>query len=261
MVGADYQAVTETAGVRITREALAMALTRYVLAAGFCDGKRVLEAGCGAGQGLGILARRAACVVGGDYDPRLIAAAGRHYRERAGLVRLDAQALPFADHSFDVVILFEAIYYIARPDRFVSEARRVLDRAGTLIVCSANPERADFNPSPFSTRYLSARELAGLMRAEGFEPQLAGAFPIDHVSMRGRTIATLRKGAIAMGLMPKTMKGKQLLKRLFMGRLVEAPTELEGDTGTVEELSPLALDQPAKAYKVIFAVGRLSVAP
>jgi hypothetical protein len=68
------------------------------------------------------------------------------------MIRLDAQAFPFAAHSFDVVILFEAIYYIARPERFVSEARPILDRAASLIV---NPERADFN-KPFSTRDLSA---------------------------------------------------------------------------------------------------------
>jgi SAM-dependent methyltransferase len=257
MAEADYRAVTETAGVGITREALAMALTRYAFAAGFCDGKRVLEVACGIGQGLGLLGRRAARVFGGDYDARLLAGARRHYRERVGLVRLDAQALPFADRSFDVVILFEAIYYIVRPERFVGEARRILDRAGTLIVCSANPERADFNPSPFSTRYLSARELAELMRAEGFATQLAGAFPIDHSSVRGRAIATLRKAAIAMGLLPKTMKGKQLLKRLFMGRLVEAPAELDADSGRVGDLIPLAPDQPATAFKVVFAVGCL----
>src|SRR5271155_3905626 len=117
MVGADYQAVTETAGVGITREALTMALTRYTFAAGFCDGERVLEVACGIGQGLGLLVQRAKCVLGGDYDPGLLVAARRHYDARVGLVRLDAEALPFIDHSFDVVILFEAIYYIARPER------------------------------------------------------------------------------------------------------------------------------------------------
>ncbi|MGH7836792.1 MAG: class I SAM-dependent methyltransferase [Candidatus Binataceae bacterium] len=258
MAATDYRAVTETAGVGITREALAMAATRYAFAAGYCDGKRVLEVACGVGQGLGLLAQRAARVVGCDYDAALITAAHRHYRDRISLVRLDAHALPFSDRSFDVVILFEAIYYLARPDRFVSEARRVLDRAGTLIVCSANPERADFNPSPFSTHYLTARELAELMRAQGFRAELAGGFPVDHASLRGRVIAGLRRGAVALGLMPRTMKGKQLLKRIFFGRLAQAPAELDGRTTGAEPLIPIAINQPAADYEVIFAVGHLN---
>jgi SAM-dependent methyltransferase len=256
---ADYQTVTETAGVRITREALAMALTRYSFAARFCDDKRVLEVGCGVGQGLGMLARRAARVVSGDYDSNLLRAGRRHYGARAELVRLDAQALPFTGRSFDVVILFEAIYYLAQPEHFVAEARRILDHGGRLIICSANPERPDFNPSPFSTRYFSARELAELMRARGFTPELAGGFPIDLSSIRGRAIARLRKAAVALGMMPKTMRGKEFLKRIFIGRLVAAPAELEQSPAPVE-LVPLTLDQVAPEFQVIFAVGCLDAA-
>jgi hypothetical protein len=49
-----------------------------------------------------------------------------------------------------------------------------------------------------------------------------------------------------------------LLKRLFLGRLVDGPAELDGDNGNEEKLTPIAIDQPAPDYQVIFAVGRLS---
>jgi SAM-dependent methyltransferase len=253
----DYQAVTETPDVGVTREALAMALTRYQFAAGWCDGKRVLEAAGGVGQGLGLLKRRAARVIGGDYSTSLITTARRHYGARIDLVRFDAQALPFGARTFDVVILYEAIYYLARPELFVAEARRILDRGGIVLVCSANPERPDFNPSPLSTRYLTARELARLLSDGGFSVELAGGFPVDQASLRGKLIAGIRRWAVAYGLMPKTMKGKQLLKRLFLGRLVPAPAELAEDAAEGEKLIPLANDQPAANFKVIFAVGKL----
>jgi protein-L-isoaspartate O-methyltransferase len=59
MSGIDYSDVTEAHGNQITREALAMMCTRYVFAARLSDGRDVLEVGCGAGQGLGVLRERA----------------------------------------------------------------------------------------------------------------------------------------------------------------------------------------------------------
>jgi len=55
----DYTTVTEMPGLKASREQLAMLYTRYAFAAKFCDGKDVLEVGCGAGQGLGYLATKA----------------------------------------------------------------------------------------------------------------------------------------------------------------------------------------------------------
>ena len=62
----DYTTVTEIPRGRVTREQLTRMCTRYYFASKFCEGKDVLEVGCGAGQGLGYLARKARRVVGGD---------------------------------------------------------------------------------------------------------------------------------------------------------------------------------------------------
>jgi 2-polyprenyl-3-methyl-5-hydroxy-6-metoxy-1,4-benzoquinol methylase len=66
----DYCTVTELPGSNATKEQLARLYHRYHFAAGFCEGKDVLEVACGAGQGLGYLARKAKSVVGGDYGRR-----------------------------------------------------------------------------------------------------------------------------------------------------------------------------------------------
>jgi SAM-dependent methyltransferase len=252
----DYQTVTETPGIRITREAESMAYTRYAFAARFCKGKSVLEAGCGVGQGLGYLARYESWVAGGDYSESLIKIAHDHYRGRVALARFDAHALPFASHSFDVVILYEAIYYLAKPGRFVGESNRVLRDGGVLVVCTVNPEWVDFNPSPMSTQYLCARELSRLLDEHGFDCSLYGAFPVDTSSLRARLVSGLKRAAVGFDLMPRTMRGKELLKRMFLGPLVPAPAEIcHGMTEYVEP-SPLAVGTCATDFKVIFAVGR-----
>jgi ubiquinone/menaquinone biosynthesis C-methylase UbiE len=72
---------------------------------------------------------------------------------------IDAHNLPFDDKSFDVVILYEAIYYLEHPERFIEEARRVLRENGTLLICTANKDWSGFNPSPYTYKYFSAPEL------------------------------------------------------------------------------------------------------
>ena len=112
----DYASVTETPSIRITREAMAMQASRYAFAASLCAGKDVLEVACGTGSGLGNFARAGATsVIGGDYTENLVVHAARHYRGRLNMLRLDAQALPFRSQSFDLIVLFEAIYYLRNP--------------------------------------------------------------------------------------------------------------------------------------------------
>src|SRR5438132_1334870 len=101
-------------------------VTRYVWAKGYCDGKDVLEVACGAGPGLRLLARVARSVTAGDYSREVLKQTDAAHGRVARLQRFDAQFLPFAAGSFDVLLLFEALYYVPAPDRFFAEAKRVL---------------------------------------------------------------------------------------------------------------------------------------
>jgi len=253
----DFKTVTESAGVRITREALAMQLSRYGFAASLCAGKEVLEVACGSGSGLGYLAGKGARrVTGGDLTEKLISDAAAHYGSRVALLRLDAHGLPFCNASFDLVVLFEAIYYLREAACFVSESARVLRPGGQLIICTANKECAGFNPSPYSTKYYSARELAGLLSACGFQPRIYAAFPAAHGGLKDRVVAMIKRAAVSTNLMPKTMKGKEPLKRFFLGPLQPAPRELSGDDAAFQP--PALLDDlsHARDYKIVYAVGQ-----
>jgi ubiquinone/menaquinone biosynthesis C-methylase UbiE len=252
----DYTDVTEAHGNQITREALDMMWTRYAFAARYCEGRDVLEVACGAGQGLGALAHRARRVVGGDYTPRLLAMARRHYGSRMPLAQLDAQAMPFRDDSFDVVVLFEALYYLPNAAAFVCEARRVLRTGGCVVACTVNCEWADFNPSPFSTTYPTAQQLRGLFESAGFEVSLYAGFTASRATPRDRVVSMLKQVAVKSGLMPKTMGGKRLLKRLFLGSLVDFPAEIADGAAVFREPIELTPGSAAGRYKVLYAVAR-----
>lgn len=252
----DYTEVTEATGTRVTQEALSMLYTRYRIAAAFCQGKDVLEVACGAGQGLGYLATKAGHVVGGDYTEGLLRMAHEYYGARIPLVQLDAHTLPFRDEIFDVVILYEAIYYLGQPDNFFSECRRVLRHHGVLLICTVNKEWVDFNPSALSTRYYAVQELEEQLGRHGFGVELYGAFPPSRKSARDLLVSLLKRLAIRFHLIPKTMKGKEALKRLFGGTLTPIPPEVTDGIANAHELTPLTSHCNVSDYKVIYAVGR-----
>jgi SAM-dependent methyltransferase len=255
-VGVDYTSVTEVPGVGASREQVARLYTRYALAASHCATKEVLEVACGAGTGLGYLGSRAARVVGGDYTESLLRIARGHYGDRIPLVRLDAQMLPFTSGAFDVVILYEALYYLKDADQFVREARRVLRASGILLLCTVNPEWPDFNPSPFSRRYFSAGDLRRLLGRHGFDVEIHVAFPAARHSARDRLVSLIKRAAVATGAMPQTMKGKQLLKRIFFGSLAPIPAEVTEGMAAAWPLVLLTAGGPAVGHKLIFATGR-----
>lgn len=254
-----FVTVTEATGCNVSREQVARMYTRYRFAAELCpQGARILETACGSGQGLGYLARNASSVSAIDIDDTLLQAARRHYAGNAKIriSKGDAHNLPFENESLDAVILYEAIYYLPEPEKFAAEAFRVLAKGGKLIICSANRELPDFNPSPFSRRYFSAGELSGLMSGAGFSGiSLYGNCLVDS-SAKGKILSLVKKTAVSMGLMPKTMRGKEWIKRVVFGGLVPLPAELKDGMAQYDKPQPLSGPGPHTRHKVIFAVGQ-----
>lgn len=256
-MGIDYSTVTEIPGNRVTQDQLERMFHRYCFAANFSEGKDLLEVACGSGQGLGYLAKRAKWVLGGDYTENLIMVAKRYYQERVPLLRLDAHFLPFRDQSFDVVLLYEAIYYLAQPEHFFDEARRVLRKEGVLLIATVNKHWSEFNPSPFSTSYFSVPELSESLEKNGFKVEMYGAFSVLPKSAKEKIVASIRKIAVALHLIPKTMKGKEFLKKVFYGKLKALKAEIEEGSWEFSPPSSLPLDVPNEEYKVIYAVARI----
>ena len=250
-----YIAVTEQPGQLASRIQLEMLAARYSWAAQQAHEKDVLEVGCGAGMGLPVLADVARSVQAGDVDADNLGAAQAVCAGHANVTlrAFHAQDLPFPDEGFDLLLLFEAIYYVPDVGRFLEEARRVLRPGGTLLIVSVNPEWVGFNPSPFKTRYWSAAELLGVLREKGFAARVQGAFP-ETAGWTASAIGLIRRAAVTLNLVPRTMRGKALLKRMFYGQL-KAVRPLAGASSlppTLEELDAAG----SRHHRVLYATAQ-----
>lgn len=252
----DYTTVTEVTGGFVTREAFDMMSGRYQFVAERASNADVLELSCGVGQGLGLTALAARSVVGLDITFASLKRAQLHYQGRLPLVQADAACLPFCESRFDLVAIHEAIYYYPDLMRVLAEVHRVLRPGGQLCVSTINPEWADFNPSPFSTTYLTAAELARALQSRFVAVELFGASPVSSGGLKATSLSAVKRLAVALRLIPKTMKGKTFLKRLAYGALVPVPAELV-PAPKAAAVAELPLDNsPVTKFKVIYAIAR-----
>lgn len=107
------------------------------------SGQKVLDVAAGNGNASLAAARRWCDVVATDYVPSLLARAG----ERAEAERLaiefreaDAEALPFPDASFDVVLSTFGVMFTPDQDRAAAEMVRVCRRGGKIGLANWTPD-------------------------------------------------------------------------------------------------------------------------
>lgn len=163
-------------------------------------------------------------------------------------------ALPCSLTGCDPLLRSRVLFRAALADAPGLSAR--VGANGLLILCSVNPEWSDFNPSPQSRQYLSAGRLASLAEAAGFRTELLGAFSTESPGPKATMVSWLKRTAVALHLIPSTMRGKRLLKRLFLGELVSFPSAVED--GLAPYCPPVSIDsrRPVTDYKVLFALCR-----
>ena len=98
----------------------------------------VLDVASGDGALAELLAPRADSVCCLDLSPRMVEAGQRRLAHLRGVrfLRADMHDLPFADSSFDQVLLMNALSYARKPERVLAEAARAL-RPGGALACVA----------------------------------------------------------------------------------------------------------------------------
>lgn len=98
-------------------------------------GASVLDLACGPGPVAAAAAGRGAQPVGFDFSAAMIAVARSEY-PAIRFAEGDAEALPFADGSFDAVVANFGIHHVPDPVQALSEARRVLRPGGRVAFTS-----------------------------------------------------------------------------------------------------------------------------
>jgi len=173
------------AQARVQREVVERFLGRL---AGLCPApRRALDVGAGTGLLLSRLREAHPALEATGLD--LAAGMARAARERAPSARwlvADAEALPFAACSFDLVVSTSALQWVPRLDRAFAEARRVLAPGGLLAVAlfggetlwelrSAWREALPEGAIDRTHRFASAAEVEAALRAAGLSGPAASA--------------------------------------------------------------------------------------
>ena len=141
-------------------------------------GARLLEIGSGLGHLVGQLesAFRTHAV---DINPWALGRS-KDVAPRTPLQAASAEALPFADGTFGVVIIKHVVEHLPDPGRAVAELGRVLAPGGVLILATPNldsPYRAKKGPrwighrDPTHIALKPPEEWLGLLRAAGLRPR------------------------------------------------------------------------------------------
>jgi SAM-dependent methyltransferase len=155
--------------------------------------------------------------------------------ERAGLEvqtePADAERLPFADESFDLVLGHAVLHHIPDLPRAFAEFERVLAPGGTLLFAgepsrygdrlAAAPKRVAAAVAPLWRRAIGARRSAA---AEDGEPDAALERVVDVHAFAPAELASLARGA---GLTDVRVTGEELLANWFgwANRTLEATAE------------------------------------
>ena len=141
--------------------------------------KNVLELGCGTG----LITHRLAPLVkyweATDYSEAMIRQAKKQkYGPKLHFSVQDAMALPFAEGTFDTVVIVNAMHAIEKPEKALTEIRRVLSDDGFLIAPdyvqdgerrqSAKKLLASFTGLRTYSKW-TAKEYIELMEQNGFE--------------------------------------------------------------------------------------------
>ena len=108
----------------------------------YCNGKKVLDAGCGTGAMLNRIDETVQSGYGIDLSGGMLKFAKKR---NSSVVRGNLSELPFKEKSFDIVYSFKVLAHVPRIRQAIDEMARVVNKNGYLILEFYNP---------YSIRYL-----------------------------------------------------------------------------------------------------------
>jgi ubiquinone/menaquinone biosynthesis C-methylase UbiE len=142
---------------------------RFIRFARLRPGDRVLDLGCGSGVFAAEVARRGMLVAGIDLSSRLLVR-GHMQAPSVGFAVGDAEQLPFADGTFDGVLLSGIVHHLPNPAPAAREVHRVLRVGGRFMAFDPNRR----NPAMWAYRDWSSPFYSNVGVTENERPVVAG---------------------------------------------------------------------------------------
>jgi ubiquinone/menaquinone biosynthesis C-methylase UbiE/DNA-binding transcriptional ArsR family regulator len=168
--------------------------------------KSMLDIGTGTGRMLQVLGRDVERAVGFDSSHSMLAVA-RANLERAEIRGIDLRqgdvySPPFANDSFDLIVIHQVLHFLDDPARAVREAARMLSPGGRLLIVDFAPHSLEFLRADHAHLRLGFRADA----VEGW---------LEQAGLEVPTIRNIAPPAIEGGNAPE---GERLTVSLWLGR-------------------------------------------
>jgi ubiquinone/menaquinone biosynthesis C-methylase UbiE len=150
----------------------------------FRGDESLLDAGCGNGGVARLLRQRVHQVTAIDVEP------SSAWHDAPGLIFMsgNAEELPFADSSFDLVHSKDSLHHMDAPERSLGEYHRVLKPGGRVLIVEANRFNPVFYPHmtlALGHEHFTRRRFRGLVQA-AFPAARFGAFEAHYVPALNR---------------------------------------------------------------------------
>ena len=157
-------------------------------------GREVLELATGPGLLAKHVAPAAKRMIATDYSPGMIAEAKKGDNPANLTFEIaDAMALPYADGSFDAVLIANALHIVPDPERVLREIDRVLRPDGVLIA----PNFVEHKGTLLSRVWSQILALAGVR----FEHQWTAQEYLRFLEQNGRRVTHSREMAARIALL------------------------------------------------------------
>jgi SAM-dependent methyltransferase len=155
------------------------------------EGKRILDIGCGVGAFVRRLGEFSSEVYGTDIDADRVTEGAR---EVPNLGLAVGEYMPFADNTFDVILLHEVLEHVDDDRQTLREARRILAPGGRIVIFCPN------RLYPFETHgiFIGKRYVFGNIPFVGYLPDVARDRLVPHA--RAYTKQQLRRVYRGAGL-------------------------------------------------------------
>lgn len=158
----------------------------------FCeipDGSSVLDVGCNSGEFMKLLKDAKGCDVYGVDVSEVAVKEAKKKGLKAQVA--DAEALPFSNKRFDVVIMREVLVHIHEPEKAIKEVRRVLKDKGVFLGSTphANLEKFVWDDKHMHHRYFDEKKIAEMLGIDFQKAhikvltggQFASGFAMSHI--------------------------------------------------------------------------------